>query len=412
MKKIIKFSIIVLSIITISYMSFTKIEANAKTLGDLIDELNETEEKYKNNQNQKTLTESQIRSINNSITNIQGNITKTYKDIENLEIEIQELNNQIDEKEEQIKDIINFEQLSNGESVYLEYMFGAKDFTDFIYRSAITEQLAKYNEKLIDDYNKNIEDNKKKQEEIESKRENLKVQQENLEEQLDKLGSQLKEITDISVDIKDQIKSLREMVEIYRERGCKVDQNISTCGKSVLPSNTKFYRPLVKGFGTSEWSTYRTGTFSGFHSGLDMSVSPNSNVKVYAAGTGMVASIVYKTSCGGTYVIVHHKMTNGSTYTTMYMHLASVKVRKGDTVTKDTVIGIMGGGHNKKVSSNYTPWDSCTTGAHLHFTIATGLYGVDYTKWNSFMSHTFDPRSIVNFPSGLYNWWSDRITAY
>ena len=105
-------------------------------------------------------------------------------------------------------------------------------------------------------------------------------------------------------------------------------------------------------------------------------------------------------------------MTNGNTYTTMYMHLAKALVSKGDTVTKDTVIGIMGGGHNPNTPSNYTPWDTCTTGAHNHFTIATGLYGIDYSSWASFMSHTFNPRTIVNFPSGRYNWWTDRLSKY
>jgi peptidoglycan hydrolase CwlO-like protein len=387
-------------------------KVDAKTFGELKQELTDEEEALEENQQSKQLTEEQMTTINNKIASTQSSIQKTYRDIENLTAEIESLNKSIEEKEAQIKEIINFSQISSGDSAYLEYVFNAQDFTDFIYRSAVAEQLANYNNKLIEEFNQDIENNKKKQKEIEEKRVTLTKQQKELEEQYDNLGTQLSEIVDVSMDIKDQISYLKDMVALYKERGCKDEEDIKTCGRSVLPSNTKFYRPLVQGFATSEYSTNRVGTFSGFHSGLDQSVSPNTNVKVYASGTGVVSGIVYKSSCGGTYVLIHHKMTNGDTYTTMYMHLAKALVSKGDTVTKDTVIGIMGGGHNSSTPSNYTPWDTCTTGPHLHFTIATGLYGIDYTTWSAFMSHTFNPRNIVNYPSGRYNWFTDRLTKY
>ena len=49
--------------------------------------------------------------------------------------------------------------------MYLEYVFTATDFTDFIYRMAIAEQLSDYNEKLISDYEDLIIENEKKKEE-------------------------------------------------------------------------------------------------------------------------------------------------------------------------------------------------------------------------------------------------------
>lgn len=414
MKKVIT-TILSLGIFSVMvFASFFDTKANAQTFGELKQELADEQRKLSENKQQQNLTEEQMEKVNSKIATIQENIKKTYRDIDNLTAEIETLNNNIKEKEKQIKEIINFSQISNGDSAYLEYIFNAEDFTDFIYRSAIAEQLADYNDKLIASFNQDIENNKKKQEEIKEKRVSLTNQQKQLEEQYNSLGNDLNKFLDVEMDIKDQIEYLKDLIALYSDLGCSDDEDVQSCmnNKNILPKNTKFYRPLEKGFVTSEYSTNRVGTFSGFHSGIDTSVSPNTNVKVYASGTGVVSGIIYKSSCGGTYVIVHHKMTNGDKYTTMYMHLAKVLVNKGDVVTKETVIGIMGGGHNANTPSNYTPWDRCTTGAHNHFTIATGLYGVDYSSWSSFMSHTFDPRNIVNFPSGRYNWWNDRITAY
>ena len=412
MKKVVK---IISFILLLGFMFTSTYKQNmveAKTFGELKEELEEEEQRLRDNQNQQSLTKDQMEQVNSKIATIQNNIKQTYRDIENLEAEIESLTASIEQKEDQIKEIISFQQISDSDNAYLEYIFNASDFTEFIYRSAVAEQLAEYNDKLINEYNDTIEKNKQKQKEIEEKRVTLTKQQEQLEEQYSQLGSDLNKYLDVEMDIEDQIKYLKELVQLYSDLGCKDSEDIKTCGNEALPKNTKFFRPLEKGFVTSEYSTNRQGTFSGFHSGIDISTKPGTNVNVYASGTGIVSGVIYKTSCGGTYVLAHHKMTNGATYTTMYMHLAKALVSKGDVVTKDTVVGIMGGGHNSSTPSNYTPWDSCTTGPHNHFTIATGLYGIDYKTWSSFMAHTFNPRNIVNFPSGHYNWWNDRISKY
>ena len=60
-------------------------------------------------------------------------------------------------------------QVSNGDNIYLEYVFEAKSFTDFIYRSAIVEELTDYNDELIDKMYQMIEEDKKLQQELKEK---------------------------------------------------------------------------------------------------------------------------------------------------------------------------------------------------------------------------------------------------
>ena len=103
-------------------------------------------------------------------------------------------------------------------------------------------------------------------------------------------------------------------------------------------------------------------------------------------------------------VFVHHKLSNGQTYTSVYMHLYQINVSVGQTVTKDTVIGIMGGGPT-------TPWDYCSTGAHSHLGLATGLFGIDY-GWDYLKSHYINPANVINFPKSLYTPFYDRYTAF
>lgn len=378
-------------------------EAQAKTLRDLKNELKAIEDKYNANAAQQQLTKEQMAQVQKNIENIKAEMNQINIDVEKLTNEIAELEVNIKKKDKEIKELISFVQISNGESAYLEYVFGAKSFTDFIYRMSISEQLANYNDELIDSFNKMIKDNENKKVELKNKKETLTVKQNELNTELAKLGEQLSSLADTSISIKDQIKAQKEIIQTYVDLDCGLDEDISTCGRGLLPSNTAFYRPLKQGHVTSEWGN--RPLFSGFHEGIDMTVRPNTNVPVYSTGNGVVASVIHRSNCGGNMVLIHHTV-GGKAYTSMYAHLRSIHVSRGQYVTTQTQIGIMGG-HDDTQS-----YDQCTFGAHLHFTISTGLYGVDYGAWSTLISRSINPRSMVNFPSGTYNEWYDRNTAY
>ena len=102
--------------------------SKAQTLGDLKAELEQKQQELLANQQNKALTEQEITNVNTSIASIKKQIEQTYTELNQLQIDIETLNEQIIQKEQEVKEIINFVQISNGESAYLEYIFGAKDF--------------------------------------------------------------------------------------------------------------------------------------------------------------------------------------------------------------------------------------------------------------------------------------------
>lgn len=370
-------------------MCFTfPMSGSAKTVRDLMDELNALETQNNQNQQDKALTQDQINQTNENINNINETISKAKEEIETLSVEIEELNQDIEEKDEEIKKLMNFLQISNGENAYLEYAFGAKDFTDFIYRMAISEQLASYNNNLMTDYNQMIVDNKEKQQELKEQQVVLNDQKEKLNTELAKLGEKMSNLTSTSITLAEDIQLQKEIVQMYKDLGCKDDDDIDVCGRNMLPPGTSFLRPMVAGYVTSEWGS-RWGTF---HEGIDMSTSPTSNVPVYSSAVGIVAAIRTRQPCGGNMVLVHHNI-NGKTYTAMYAHLRTITVSKGQRVTQNTQIGTMGG------DPNIETFDSCSTGPHLHFTISTGLYATDYSSWDTLIDRSINPRSVCNFPS-------------
>lgn len=384
---------------------------HAKTLGDLVSEMERKQAELDKNKQEQALTKTQISAVNAQIVTIRNEIDQSYTDIVNLNKEIDSLNEEIELKNSQMKEVVNFIQVSNGESAYLEYAFGAKDFTDFIYRIAVAEQLTKYNEQLIVDYNNSIIESKNKQEEIAKKRIQLESNQKILQAKIESLGSELSSTTDISISIADEIAYQKELVEYYKEKGCDITDDIFSCGKPQLPAGTALFRPIASGYVTS---FYGPRSYDGNHKGIDLSTSITAP-PVYSAGTGVVSAIWNKYECGGNMVFIQH-IINGVKYTSLYAHLLSINVSLNDVVTRNTIVGYMGGGYNTTTAGG--GWDAprCTTGQHLHFQLATGLYDpdktADYSTYAGFTARTINPADVINFPDRVYSYFQDRTTAY
>ena len=406
MKKI--FKILFIFLLLIPYFFIPVENVSGKTLGDLKQELNQTIQQLENNQAEKKLTQDQIDQIQQNIKNINEEIEQINNQILQLIKDIEDLNIQITEKDKEIKKIVNFLEISNGEAAYLEYTFGAKDFTDFIYRAAVSEQLADYNDKLIDDYNNLIKSKEETQKNLNEQKKNLAKKQEELKKEAEKLGDKINQLDADAISIEDSIATQKEIIYMYEhDKQCKDDEDIRSCGTDKLPSDTAFWRPLDHGWISSNYgyrSYWLNGSYvSDFHSGVDMGV--DGGTPIYATANGTVASITWYSSCGGNYVFIHHYV-NGEYYTSLYMHMRDIYVQVGDTVTKNTVIGTVGG--NPYVEY----WDSCSTGSHLHFTMFRGRVGIDYYSWGGeYYANRYDPRLSVNFPP-LESGFSDRTTRY
>ena len=376
----------------------------AKTVRDLMKELEAKEKEYKDSQGQKELTEAEINSTKANIKAINDEISKIQKEMLDLTEEINDLTEEIKVKEKEIKSIMNYYQLSNGESAYLEYIFNAVDFTDFIYRLAIAEQLSNYNDKLIDEYNKTIKENEKKKEELEDKTVSLNSKQESLQKELKSLRGNLDLIVEENMSIEDEIKVLKEYIDTYQNKyNCGLDEDINVCGRGKLPPGTAFYRPVVSGTISAHFGWYSPWNQSIWHYGTDFAGTGH-GANVYSIAPGKVAAIVNRASCGGNMVYIQH-IVNGTRYTSGYFHLSHVNVHVGQTVTQETVIGGVGG------NPGIEWWDGCSTGTHLHLQVAYGLYLEDYYSYSGFEAKSIDARLVMNLP-GEGVWFSSRTTKY
>lgn len=395
-------------IIILPGLFFPNMKVEAKSLADLRNELADLERQQEENEQQQQLTKEEINRVTASITNNTNTINELSNDLVLLQKEIIQAEKDIEAKDKEIKELINFLQISSGESAYLEYAFGAKDFTDFIYRMAIAEQLSSYNEELMKEYNALIDANNKKKVEITEKQETLRQKQTELAAQKVKLGQDLDAASDAQVSILEEIRLQKAEIKRYEDLKCTETESVDDClnRQSMLPPGTAFYRPIISGRITSEFGSrcfWLNGKYRcDLHGGLDMSQS--GTVPIYAAAPGIVVGHSERQPCGGNMVYVIHNI-NGKKYTSMYAHLRAITVKDGQVVSMDTQIGIMGG--NPSIET----WDGCSTGQHLHFTLANGHYLKDYSRWATFEANMFNPRIMVNAP-GTGGSFENRFRKY
>lgn len=135
-----------------------------------------------------------------------------------------------------------------------------------------------------------------------------------------------------------------------------VINSIIVKGGKVIPSvgdTSSWYWPTIQGYTISSRYGWRWGRR---HDGVDISGTGEGS-PIFASNNGTVAEVGYYHSSMGNYVYINHN--NG--YYTVYMHMSSIKVKKGQVVARGQTIGGMGN-------------TGRSTGTHLHWSIWKGGY--------------------------------------
>lgn len=363
--------------------------AREKTLNELLAEAKANRDAYNKAKNEKALTEEERNQATAEKKQVEGEIASIETQLESISSQIEEIKKDIEKKDEQMKDIMSFVQVTNGDSNYLEYIFGATDFTDFIYRVSVAEQLGDYNEKLIEEYNKDVEELDKKQSELNTKQSELTTKQQQLAVLEAKLNEEIETITEGMMSKDEEYKTTISLINNLKRLNCDGNQTLTQCQNALndqrpdgIVVTGKTYMPLATGRVSSDYGN-RSG---GFHTGVDFSDRTN-NDAVYPVAAGQVVKITYPAysgACGNHIVYVYH---TGLGFTTSYWHLTSVSVRVGQGVNPDTKLGTIGG-------PSYT--DECASGGHVHLNVFRGLHTTNSGRLNP---HNY----ITNIPGkGVY----------
>lgn len=379
MKKIVEclYKSILILIVTFGYI-FQPISvqavSNSKTLGDLKAELKQMKNKLKENEKKQDKTQSEIDKAQNDMGEAKSAIDEAEKQIGILNEEIEKTNQEIKKLKEETEELLRHYQKLENENMYISYITGASTITDMIMRMDALSQMSDYNQEQVTNLELLIKTNNEKSAELEKYQITLNEKTIEYENIISDLEDDLSKLIDGVPTLEDNINDLEKSIKMYEDAGCKDNEYLATCMDTV--NNSGWLRPLTKGKVTSAFGMrfHPTKKRWQMHNGIDIGVAEGT--KAYAPGNGVVGAVVtmdewdkYKSSlkCGGQKIYINIYV-QGTPYTVVYMHMSEVYVKVGEVVNANTVVGLTGGG--KKTQK----YDTCTTGAHLHYGVSKGVH--------------------------------------
>ena len=382
--------LVILSVTLVTFIENSQAKT-ANTLRELREELSSLQAQKRQQENDKKMSEQEKKEKSQAIYNAYNEIEVAKGKIEEATIKIAESEQEIEKVTDETQELIRYMQIMNGENAYLEYIADSGSLTDMMMRLSAVDQISDYNREQLVGLENLIKENEQLKVDMANYQKQLNDNIASYEKRIKNLDAHLLEIAEITDSIDDQIKNQKALIDYYVSYGCKEDEDLIKCVS--VANNSGWLKPLKKGKVTSPFG-YRTDPFSGakkFHNGIDLA-GVSLGTPVYAVASGTIAGITRKSSCGGN-IVYMHSYINGVAYTTYYAHLLDVNVKVGDAVTADTAIGTLGGG-GKTLRKN-GGWDTCSTGAHLHFGVAKGFYlggGKDgYSSYSTFLARGINP---------------------
>lgn len=373
------------------------------TLAQMRTQLEKLKKQKAENEHQQEVTEAEKEAKNRALSNTYAKIEETQTKVEEAKQSIEESNAKIAELNQQTQELMSYYQILSGNNTYMEFITDSSSMTELIMRSDAIEQLSSYNQEKLLELENLIDDTEQKQVELLEYEDELNANVADYQKQLEEIDSSLIQFSDISMSIDEQIEMLEDSIETNENMGCKESETLNACTLRLSRENDVDYtwyvnnygwlKPVTKGRISSLFGWRSVPGQSSYHSGIDIAISEGTNV--YPAASGVVIRTVSRSSCGGNQIYIQ-AVVNGEVYTMQYAHLLEVYVKKGDTVDVNDVIALSGG---YSTASRYGGYDTCTTGAHLHFGVSKGAY----TSFSNYTANLIDPPGFPGKGSWFYS---------
>jgi len=317
------------------------------TLGNLLKQQQELE-RLERNYNQ----------VKAKLEQTQEELYTTKEELQRLESSLRQLNIELKEQQN-ILDRRLVALYKYGPQSFLEILFHAEDFVDFVSRFGTVAYFVRRDLALISQFKSTSMEITLEQREIEAKkaqvegkyREIRKLQQKAYAEQQkveSKVKSTQSELTKIQNDrvkleraLAEYEKTSREIEAQIRKSQAKTSKSLGT-GQLIWPARGRISSP----FG---WRTHPVLKTKKYHSGIDIAVP--TGTPVLAADDGVVLVSGWRGGYGY-FVAIDH----GKSISTCYGHNSQLLVKVGEKVTKGQRVALSGN-------------TGLSTGPHLHFEV-------------------------------------------
>lgn len=292
--------------------------------------------------------QSLLKTTEALITQYDENIAQTETDIANLQIELENQQTAFDEMVRM--------SFMYGNDDYLEMIFDAKSFSDFLSRVDMISYLLSYNQGIIDNMTVTETQLQNTTAELKLSKENLKNYKESKEALKADYDKKSAEASQLITELLNDENAAAQALKIVEENASQIQADIDALAKQ-LNDNSKyeggvFIWPLDYNSRTSsgwEWRTNPITKKKEFHNGLDLPAPGGTSI--FAAADGTVVKSAWYGGYGNC-IIVNH----GGGVMTLYGHCSKLNATEGQSVKQGDTIAYVG-------------TTGLSTGNHLHFTV-------------------------------------------
>ena len=296
----------------------------------------------------------QLAQAQASLREAEAQLHKTKQHVAETEQQLAETKARLDKHEAEMQQYL-LALYRAGEPTYLEVVFRATSFEDFVTRAEFTRRLAQRDEELLTALVSEKQVYERKRAELlvlrarqEDLRAQIKNEQDKIEAQAAAARRELKEVT------QDRAAAEQELAQMQQESQ-QIEQMLARLQRGGGQRYSGSWSgtlgcPISGSYRISSQYGWRMHPILGgrrFHDGVDLTCP--TGTPIHAADKGLVVYTGWRGGYGSTILIDH-----GSGISTMYAHCSRYAVQEGQAVNRGQVIGYVG-------------TTGFSTGPHLHF---------------------------------------------
>lgn len=369
-----------------------KIEENKEKLSAVESEKQKVEEKLQELSALKSDAAAYIQKLDGELADLQGQIdslgtqmTEKNAEIEATKVQLADAKAREEEQYASMKLRIKY-MYENGDTNFLDLLFEAESLSDMLNRAEYIQKVSEYDRRKLDEFvavRNEIEETElrlteeyneldRMKQETEAKQSSVEALQADKQKELESYNAKIQDANADIAQMQSEIAGIQEAIRAEENQIAAIEAEIrrqeeearkkaEAQGQSYETKNLgsiSFIWPCpASGRITSAFGGRSSPTegASSNHQGIDIGAPTGSSILAAASGSVVIAT--YSASAGN-YVMINH---GGGVYT-VYMHMNSIGVSVGQSVSQGQQIGTVG-------STGYS------TGPHLHFGIrSNGTY--------------------------------------
>ncbi|QSX08130.1 DUF3450 family protein [Alkalibacter rhizosphaerae] len=344
----------------------------AQSVDDLKENLDAIEEKKDDMQKEIDMTKAtmqevmdEVRRLNDEISKIEETIAELQVEVDDMEARLVIIRQELKEAEQQRVDYkgVLDERIRVmymfGDASYLEVLFSAESFGDFVSKIDMIRTIMEYDKEVLLELEEIEAQIEAKKAEVESERNKIIAKQNEARRQKTRMDS-------VVVSRERTLDSLRQNQRLLEEEKRALEQESQKIKTEIMSKQTinekinGIYLWPVPGASTISspfgWRIHPIFGNTRYHSGIDIPTGRRTGFNAIAVGYGEVIESRYSSSYGNLITLDLGLDDNGNRVSAVYAHMARRYVSVGQKVTPGTPIGEVG----------TTGW---STGIHLHFEI-------------------------------------------